>query len=340
MVGIVRGQIADPEFANKAKEGKVEDIRLCIACNQGCWEGGDIGVLNCTQNFIAGKETEEYATIKPAPKKKKILVIGGGPAGMEAARVAAIRGHDVTLYEKEKQLGGQINTLSKAPGREEFSQVTRYLVTQLEKLGVKVKVGTEATVETVKKERPEAVVVATGSKPYIEPIPGSQQANVVSPSQVLNGEVKVGESVVVYDATGLQEAPTVADFLAERGKKVKIFTYHTNIGAYWGLRSEGQGTHLPIIWRRLKKNKVSITPYTSVKKISGHTVTVADIWAGDEQTINNVDTLVMATGYRVNDSLYQALKGQVAELYTVGDCFVPKRALDAIHGAYMTAFNI
>jgi 2,4-dienoyl-CoA reductase-like NADH-dependent reductase (Old Yellow Enzyme family)/thioredoxin reductase len=340
MVGFVRGQIADPEFGNKAREGRVEDIRLCIACNQGCWDGG-VGILKCTQNFVAGKETEEIAVIKPAPKRKKVIVVGGGPGGMEAARVAALRGHEVTLYEKEPQLGGQINTLSKAPGREEFNQVTRYLSTQLPKLGVKIKLGVEATPETIKKEQPDAVIVATGSRPYIEHIPGSDQTNVVNPSQVLNGQVAVGEHVLIYDSTGQQEGPTVADFLAERGKKVELVTHFPTIAAYWGVfLSDSFGTHLPIIWPRLKKNGVVVTTLTTIKGISGKTVTVADVWSGEERTIDNIDTVIMATGYRVNDSLYQALKNKVPEMYIVGDCAAPKRALDAIHSGYGTAFSI
>ena len=128
MVGMVRAQIADPEFGNKAREGRIEDIRLCIGCNQGCWESE--AEPTCLQNAAVYKEATEYSKIKPAPIKKKVLVIGAGPAGMEAARVAAEKGHYVTVYEKSGQVGGQINILSNAPGRDEFKQVTRYLSAQ------------------------------------------------------------------------------------------------------------------------------------------------------------------------------------------------------------------
>ena len=219
------------------------------------------------------------------------------------------------------------------PAREEFGQVTRYLTTQLDKLHVNVKLGVEATVETIKQENPDTVIVATGSKPYIAPIPGSEQQNVLSPSQLLEGAL-VGERVVIYDATGFQEATTVADFLADQGKKVEIITPYAMVGVMIGY------THQPLVWPRLRSKGIGFTVFTILKKISGRTVTVSDVWTGEERTIDDVDTVVMATGYRANDSLYHALEGQVGELYAIGDCYTPRRALDAIHEGYNTAFKI
>jgi NADPH-dependent 2,4-dienoyl-CoA reductase/sulfur reductase-like enzyme len=300
-----------------------------------------VGVLNCTQNAAAGKESSDIATIKTAPKKKKVMVVGGGPGGMEAARVAALRGHDVTLYEKDKQLGGQINIFTRAPGREEFNQVTRYLSTQLPRLGVKIKLGTEVTPEFVLREKPDAVIVATGSLPFIETIPGRETSaiKIISPSQALQGE-NVGERVVIYECTGLQEGPTVADYLAERGKKVDLITSNATIGYYLGLSLTGIGTHIPIMWERLKKNNVNITTFATVKKVAGRSVIVADVWSNQEYAIDNVDTLIVATGYFSNNGLYKALEGKVKEVYTVGDCLAPKRVLNAIHIGYITALSI
>jgi 2,4-dienoyl-CoA reductase-like NADH-dependent reductase (Old Yellow Enzyme family)/thioredoxin reductase len=339
MVGLVRGQLADPEFGNKAREGRVEDIRLCIGCNQGCWDGG-IEILRCTQNAVVSLESSRYGTITKAPLKKKVVIVGGGPGGMEAARVSALRGHEVTLYEKEDQLGGQINILSKAPCREEFNQVTRFLTTQINKLGVKVKMSIEATAEMVIREQPDTVVVATGAHPYILSMPGSHQPNVTSPAQILKGEVVAGDKVIVFDTTGLQEAPTVADFLAEKGKKVELLTYFPSINAYWGLQTKMIGTHIPVVWPRLKRNGVVITPLANIKEISGRMVTVADVYSSEERVIQDVDTIVMATGYRSNNRLYFDLKGKVKELYAIGDCALPRRALDAISEGYMKTFDI
>ena len=339
MVGLVRGQLADPEFGNKAREDRIEDIRLCIGCNQGCWDGG-IEVLRCTQNAVVSLESSRYGTITKAPLKKRVVVVGGGPGGMEAARVAALRGHEVTLYEKEDQLGGQINILSKAPYREEFNQVTRYLTAQINKLGVKVKMSVEVTAEMVNQEQPDAVIIAAGARPHILSMPGSDQPNVTSPAQVLKGEVVAGDKVVVFDTTGLQEAPTVADFLAEKGKKVEFLTYFSSINAYWGLQTKMIGTHIPVIWPRLRNNGVVITLLANIKEISGRKVTVTDVYSGEEWVVQDVDTIVMATGYRSNNRLYLDLKGKVKELYAIGDCALPRRTLDAISEGYMKAFDI
>jgi len=337
LVGLVRGHIADPEFGNKAREGRIEDIRLCIACNQGCSVDG---VPNCTQNYASGRETKEISVIKPAEKKKKVIVIGGGPAGLEAARVAATRGHDVTLFEKDNQLGGLINTLSKAPMREEFNQVTRFLSSQVTKLGVDVKLGTEATADMIKQEQPDTVIVATGARPYIEEFPGSETTQVVDTIPVLNGEVNVGNKVLIYECTSAQEAPTTADFLGEKGIKVELVTSRINIGMRWGMDIGILVGHNPFIWQRLRGNGVNVTTHSKIKKISGRTVTLADVWTGEESVMEDIDTVVISTGYLPNNSLFKSLQGQVEELYAVGDCYVPRRALDAIHSAYLTAFYV
>ncbi len=338
MVGMVRAHMADPEIGNKAREGRLDDIRMCIGCNQACWDGA--GASNCAQNATSAREATRFGTIIKAERKKKVIVIGGGPGGMEVARVAALRGHDVTLYEKETQLGGAINVLSKAPGREEFNQVTRFLITQINKLGVTVKLGIEATADLILQGDPDAVILATGSTPYILQVPGSDQDNVVSPYQVLNGEVETGANVIVFESTGHQEGPTVAEYLAEKGKTVEYFTYFPVINTYWGLQMMNIGTHIPIVWARLKAYGIPINPLSTIRQIAGKTVTIADVITAEERVIEGVDTIVMATGYRSDKSLYRALKGRVRELHQVGDCKLPRRYMEAIHEGYETAFDI
>ncbi len=338
MVGMVRAQIADPEFGNKAREGRIEDIRLCIGCNQGCWESE--AEPTCLQNAGAYKEATEYGSFKAAPVKKKVLIIGAGPAGMEAARVAAERGHQVSILEKSDITGGQINVLSKAPGCDEFNQVTRYLSAQLNKLKIDIRLNTAATPEIVREYQPDAVLIATGAEPYILPVPGSQQPNVVNPSQLLTGQKEAGNKVLVYESTGMSEGPIITDFLAEKGKQVTLLTHFPAICQHWGLKSLGNGTHLPQIWARLQKNGVCIVPLTNICRIEGKTVTIADVVTGRESTISDVDTVVMATGYRSVNQLSKTLKGTLKEIYVIGDCKLPRRALDAIHEGFMTAFKI
>jgi 2,4-dienoyl-CoA reductase-like NADH-dependent reductase (Old Yellow Enzyme family)/thioredoxin reductase len=337
MVGLVRGQIADAEFCNKAREGRLEDIRLCIACNQGC---NVAGRPNCTQNLVSGRENTEIAVIKPAPLKKKVVVVGGGPAGMESARVADIRGHQVTLFEKDSKMGGQINILSRAPGREEFSQVVRFLAHQIEKSGIKVVLGSEASLESILLEQPDAVIVATGARPYIEPVPGCDASRLFSPYQVLQGNVNVGRKVLIYENTPEMEGQTVADYLAERGVQVELITSLPSLGAGLMTPATLLMTYNPIIWRRLRKNGANITTHTKIKEMSGNRVTLIDCWSDEESTIDNVDSIIMSTGYLPNSSLYKSLQGKIKELYAVGDCVTPKRVPEAIHNAYLTAIRI
>ena len=172
LVGMVRELIADPHFPNKARTGRVEDIRTCLACNQSCVGRHVMDLpITCIYNPVTGHE-KIWADPGPAPVKKKVVVVGGGPAGMEAARVAAERGHQVVLFERSERLGGQVKLVMKTPMRESFEEIIRFGEKQLPKLGVEVRLGVEASADTILAENPQAVVVATGSEPYLPEIPG------------------------------------------------------------------------------------------------------------------------------------------------------------------------
>ncbi len=330
MVGMVRPLIADPELPNKAREGRSDEIRSCLACNQGCFgRFFRSKPIACTQNAVVGKE-KEIGILESAKSKKKVLIVGGGPAGMETARVARIRGHEVVLYEKEKILGGQVNIAVKAPYRAEFGGITRYLSKQMEILGVKVSLGTEVTPELIDKEKPDAVVIATGSVPSRPPIPGTDQENVLSVWDVLQEKVEAGEKVVVLDSGESHwQCLSAAEYLIDKGKKVEIITPLMFLGM--DLVTTGD---LVSYYIRVKSKGVVFSTCTALKEISGRTLVAFDIHTNAERRIEGVDTVVLAAFNQANNRLYSDLKGKVKDLYAVGDCLAPRKALDAIYDGY------
>ncbi|MDD5093809.1 MAG: FAD-dependent oxidoreductase [Dehalococcoidia bacterium] len=334
MVGLVRAQIADPHWARKAMEGRAEDIKTCIGCLQGCGERvAHDKPITCLQNPACGREYEFGGTIEPcldrAREKKKVVVVGGGPGGMEAARVAAERGHSVTLYEKDKELGGQINLFFKVPARGEFEEVIRYRNTQLKKLKVRVLLGEEATAEKILAENADAVIIATGSLPMAPRMPGIDQPNVISCADALAGTKPVGNRVVVYDMELRQKAACAAEWLAGQGKKVEIVTPAPSPGILAGHMHQG------LLKQRLWGNpNITITSNTKVTGISGKTLNVIHVHSFKPGTIENVDTFVYCTYNRSEDKLYKELKGKVKQLVLIGDAWGPRSSMHAIHDAF------
>lgn len=338
LVGMCRAQIADPELANKAQEGRLDDIRPCIACNAGCF-AWTYGSFSCTHNPAAGNERElGIGTLKPARVIKKVMVVGGGPGGLKVAEVAAQRGHKVSLYEKKHELGGQVKIAAKAPGREELEGVTRYLIHQVEKLGVEIHLDTDVTPDVIKKVNPNAVVVATGSVPRRisftglppfdpdNPEPkGFDQDNVFTPWDILEKGIEVGSKVMVADdGEGNWKGISIAELLLDRGKKVEVISPLDFLA-----QDIHQASRMPLL-RRLFTKGIIFTPYTAIKEISGRTVVVYNIFTRQERIIEDVDNVVLAYYNKADDQLYFALKGQVKELYRIGDCLVPRSIGDAI----------
>ena len=322
MVGMVRAHICDPEMISKAREGRLDEIRRCIGCNEGCLSKFLLPVT-CTYNPEAGRE-KEFA-ITPAVNKKRVMVIGGGAAGLETARVAALRGHKVTLYEKENVLAKELAIAAKSPGHESWEEPIRYYTLQMKLLGVDVRLGVTVTLEMVIKENADAVVVATGAVPYIPNIPGADGNNVVEMRQVLQDEVEVGQNVVIADYQSHIYGLDTAVFLAERGKRVELLT--EDIPA--GTRAD-PFTLWEIYGRALSKGVV-ITSLTKVREIKGNTVVIYNVLTGVEKEIKGVDTVVFTTDGMANDTLYRSLKGKVKELYEVGQCVSPRKMLDSVY---------
>jgi len=348
LIGMCRGLIADPEFPNKASEGRFDDICRCTGCVQGCldWKGADRVPVHCLVNPEAGRE--KAMAVKPAPKQKKVVVVGGGPAGLETARVLALRGHKVTLYEKEEELGGNLRLAALVPGKSEFHDFIRYLVGQVEKLGVNVVCGKVATPELIEKESPDAVVIATGWKQRVPAIPGIDNKMVVNFRDVLERKVDLGREVVVIGAGGV--GAETAIFVAKEGASTpESIAFLLGTGAITGeevsnlmhgsrkvtlLRRKGSiagGVPRQVRWvvlQELKKMGVETLSELDYEKITGDGLTI--IKDGEHKLIP-ADTIVSAAGGEPDNDLYQALEGKVAELYCIGNAREVRNCLVAVY---------
>ncbi len=326
-IAMGRAFLADPELPNKAKEGRLEDIRRCIYCNNCRLGHGKKELiekkgagLGCTVNpeLLREKEFE----IKPAVRPKKVMVIGGGLAGMEAARVLKERGHNVCLYEKSDKLGGLWNIAALDPSKAHFAAVTDYLSRGLRKVGVPIFIKMEVTSQLVHKEKPDAVVLATGATPRSLNVPGIDGRNVVQAVDVLIGEAKVGQRVVVVG--GRLVGMETALMLAEQGKKVSIVTL-------LGLGEDGvplERNIFVVLRERLVEHGVVIYANSPVLEISEKGIYFA--WEKELEFVP-ADTIVLAVGLKPENNLAEELKRIVPEFYAIGDCVEPRNALEAIN---------
>lgn len=318
LIGIARRLVADADFVGKSAFGREEEIIPCIACLQ-CLHTSLMlhEPMRCTVNPACGREKE--AGLTPAKKPKRVLVVGGGPGGVETAVTAAKRGHAVTLCEKEEELGGQLIVAAIPPDKEHLQPYTAYLQRELMRCRVAVKLGREMDAEMVKAENPEAVVVATGLKPLMPQIAGLEMAHVVTAADVLSGKAEVGMEVVVIggDQTGCE----TAEYLVERDRRVTILE----------LQDEAASKLTPFLrpsfLERLERKGVLL--YTGVKQEEFKNNRLVIVTReGEEKTIE-VNTVVIAAGGKPNDGLYHALKDRVPELYRVGDCAEPRDIMEA-----------
>jgi len=331
MIGVVRGQIADPDFSRKAREGRTDEIRYCIACNQNCY--GRVGLnhtIGCVQNPAVGHEdTEGECHLRPTLRKKRVMVVGGGPAGMWAAKIASLRGHDVTLYEKSQDLGGQVLLAAKGAGRDEFGAIARNERNQLARLRVPVELGVEVTPEFVLDRAPDAVIVATGSRPKPCPVAGADGPNVFNVWQVLGGEAQLGERVLLIDYDGHHQATATAEFIADLGKTVHVVTSALFVGS-----DLGPSQDLYLSRQRLLQKGVTLTADFAVMEIKGLDVHGFDVYSNVWSVISGYDSIVTAMGNDACDGLYFALKGRVPEIVRVGDCVAPRKVDMAILEGY------
>jgi 2,4-dienoyl-CoA reductase-like NADH-dependent reductase (Old Yellow Enzyme family)/thioredoxin reductase len=314
-IAMGRPLLADHELPNKAREGRLADIRPCIYCNLGCSHIKLDGKVTCTVNPSCGLEMEYR--LKPAVSQKRITVVGGGLAGMEAARTLADRGHKVSLYEKSDKLGGQWNIVSRYQAG--VAVLTEYLSRGLEKAGVKVIFDTEVNTQIIKEIKPDAVVLAMGAKQIVPEIPGVEGKNVVLASDVLLGNVNVGEEVVIIGG-GLVGCDT-ALFLAKQRKKISVLDI-VNIAANAGR------TFKLTLMEGFVKHRVFMYPNSHVYSI---TETGVNIVYNGELLFLKADSVVIAVGSRPEDKLAKQIKRFVSEIHMIGDCVEPRNSLAAIH---------
>ncbi len=319
MVAVGRQLIADPHWPQKVAGGRAEDILPCISCNT-CFETGFTGTgLRCAVNASAGRELE--TEIVPAERAKRVLIIGGGPAGMEAARVAAQRGHRVTLYEREGELGGQLCVAAAPPYKQEIAALRDYLARQTEKSGVEIRLGEEVTTELVKDSKPDAVIVAAGATSLVPEIPGVKRDNVVTALDVLSGKSDVGEKVVIIG--GELVGCETADFLCQKGKQVTVVRRGPEMA------TKMFPSNREALLTRLNQRGVSLLTGVTYEEITDRGLVITDK-EGRRRTLE-ADSIVLAAGAVSNSALFKALEGKVPEIHVAGDCQEPRRILDAIH---------
>jgi len=331
MIGMCRALICDPHLPKKAEEGRLDDLRYCIACNQGCI--GRIGMnksIGCVQNPAVGYEKQwGEGTLKPAPVKKKVVVVGGGPGGMWAAKMAGRRGHDVTLFDRKDALGGQVVTAMKGAGRDEFGVIIRNEKDQVDKAGVKVELDIEASATSILASGADTVIVATGSKPKAQPVGGADGPAIFNTWQVLEGETGLGQKVCLIDYDGHHRATATAEFLADQGKTVHIITSSLFIGAELGPTQD-----LYLSRQRLLTKGVTFTPDIAVMEVAGEagekTIKGFNVYSNAWDEWGPYDSVVLAMGQDADEDLYYALKGKVKELYRIGDCVAPRKVDMAI----------
>ena len=326
-ISIGRPLLADPEFANKARDGRTDDIRPCIACNEGCFQRlySQLDV-SCVVNPRVGREAM-YPDV-PASKSRRVLVAGGGPGGMMAALTAAARGHQVVLCESGARLGGQLLLGDVPPHKEEIRVLRDYLTGQLAKSGVEIRLQTTVTRELVERIDAEAIIVATGARPIASSIP-AVDAEVISAWAVLSGRETVGAKVVVMG--GGEVGCELAEYLAGQGKSVTIVEMQPDIL----IGTEPRARVLLI--RRLHQLGVEVLTQSRVVAVQGAMVTYDCV--GLKGIISGVDNVVAALGSMPDKKLGEELGG-VANVHVIGDCVKPRRILEAMRDGFEVAYAL
>lgn len=323
LCGMTRAMICDPAMAAKARDGWLDDIRACIGCNQACIGRAHKGLgISCIQHPESGREID-YADVPPVTRRKRILVAGGGPAGMKAAAVAAMRGHHVTLYEAEKQLGGQARLAQRLPGREEFGGIIGNLEREMVRAGVTIEKGTAVTESLVRTESPDAVLLATGAIPYVPNLEGLA-GGAVTAWDLLEERVNVGAKVVIADWRADWIGLGLAERLARAGCDVTLCTNAALAGESLQIYTRNHYVG------RLHKLGVTIRTHARLFGADEDSVYFQDTLSDEPIVLEQVETLVLALGHQSRNSLEQELSGLDVALHSIGDCVTPRTAEEAV----------
>ena len=320
LVSFGRALFADPYLPQKAFQGKFDEIRKCTACNDCRLRVADSGwKVKCAVNADLGQEGKDL--LRSAERRKKVMIIGGGPAGMEAARIAKSRGHLVTLYERNKELGGQVALAVVPPHKEELNNLLEYLSHQMKSLKIPVKLGVEVDSSLIQKAKPDVIVLATGSKSAISPFEG--QAKKLSNYEILGGKLPKGEHFLIIG--GGSVGCEIAEYLAEKGKKVSVVEILEQIA------SDAQSDARKLLAQRLQEKKVSIYIRSRVQKIEGEKITLMSREGKSFEL--QADVVVVATGSIPNPISLKGIEKlkPYPEIYLIGDCRQAGKIMQAIH---------
>jgi NADPH-dependent 2,4-dienoyl-CoA reductase/sulfur reductase-like enzyme len=338
MCGMTRAMISDAEMPNKARAGKLDDIRACIGCNQACIGHYHMGVdISCIQNPLSGREL----TLGPhivADRERKILIVGGGPGGMKAAAVAAERGHKVSLCEASPRLGGQALLAQLLPNRAEFGGIVDNLKREMVLAGVNIRTNTPVDRVFIENEQPDAVIIATGATPFHPQDENAMEisgdVHAVNAWQILRDEVNPGSNVVIADWRCDWVGLGVAEKLALEGCSVRLCFDGETLGQNLQLYLR---THWAGIMHRLG---IQVIPYARLFGADGDTVYFHHNASGEPIICEGVDTLVIAQGHKQNTALEEDIRDLDLEIHLVGDCLSPRSAEEAVYEGLITARNV
>jgi 2,4-dienoyl-CoA reductase-like NADH-dependent reductase (Old Yellow Enzyme family) len=328
MVGAARGLIAEPDLVRNAHAGREELSRTCIACNW-CMAGIHDGSAGCAINPVSYRErTWGPQAFTQAPRRSRVIVVGAGPGGLEAARTAALRGHEVILIEMRERVGGAFALWASLPGRDAYRSAIDWWRRELERLGVAVRLGSRATAARILAEKPDAVILATGAAYHRggrgfhseQDIPGYERDFVYRPEELLALSVLPRGRVLVQDDEGLQTGMGIAELLAAQGADVEFLTPNfLPLSSRVMAAQEGR----PMV-QRLRALGGRISTMSFIKEIRDREVLVADVHSDERRTISAVDALVLTTGRMPVNDLEPDLEGRVAQLFTIGDALAPR----------------